>query len=154
MTKSLSLTFLLVLTFVSHSFGQTKQRNDTANSYWLTPKYMTPLEFIETMKVKSTNSNNINVVTMVDSFANNWLTKKDIDTLIKLVNSKDKCNCFLNPLSSYIPTNDSGEVGGYATWLIKAYKEKRKVSFGLNACPKVDKAEADKLIKWWTMQTQ
>ena len=115
---------------------------------------MTPLGFIETMEIKNNQASNINVVTIVDSFPNDWLTKKDIDTLIKLVNSKEKCNCFLNPLSSYIPTNDSGEVGGYAIWLITAYKEKKKVSFGLNACPKVDKTVADRLIKWWAVQTK
>ena len=45
-------------------------------------------------------------------------------------------------------------MGGYATWLIKAYKDKKKVSFGLNACPKVDKADADKLTKWWSVKTK
>jgi hypothetical protein len=154
MTKFIVLTFLLVLTFVTYSFGQTKPSNDTADFYWLKPKNMTPLDFIQTMKVKSTQVNDIYVVTIVDSFPNNWLTKKDIDTLIKLIKSKDKCNCFLNPLSSYIPTNDNGEVGGYAAWLIKAYANKKKVSFGLHACPKVNNLEADKLIKWWTTQTK
>lgn len=152
MTNSILLTFLFVLTLENYSWGQSHK--DTAISHWLTPKNMTPLEFIEIMKFKSTESNNNNIVTMPDSFANNWLTKNDIDTLIKLVNSKEKCKCYLNPLSSNIPTNESGEVGGLATWLIKAYKEKSRVSFGLYACPKVDQYEAGSLIKWWTTQSK
>lgn len=154
MTKFLSLVILFVLTFATYSFSQTKQSGDIPKSYLLTPKNMTPLDFIETMKIKSTQINNINVVTMADSFPNNWLTKKDVDTLINLINSKEKCNCFSNPLSSYIPTNDSAEIGGYAIWLIKSYKEKKKISFGLNACPKTDVVEADKLMKWWALQTK
>ena len=93
----------------------------------------------------------ITVVTMLDSFPKNWVKKEDIDTLIKLVNSREKCRCFLNPLSSHIPF-DSAEIGGYAARLIESYKEKKKLSFGLYACPKVDWIEADKLVNWWTQE--
>ena len=164
MTKILSISVLLTLTCASFSFGQDSLRNKKSNtslndtsvnreSYWLTPQKMTPLSFLERMKIKGKRINNLAVVTMEDSFPNNWLTKNDIDTLIKLVNSKEKCNCFINPLSSYIPS-DNANVGGYAIRFIEAYKEKRKVSFGLYACPKVDKVEANKLIQWWTGQSK
>ena len=164
MTKSLSITVLLTLIFISYSFGQDNSRNKKSStslnntsgnkhSYWLNPQKMTPLSFLETMKIKGKGFNKLGVVIMENSFPDNWLTKKDIDTLIKLVNSNEKCNCFLNPLSSYIP-NDNANVGGYAIQLIAAYKAKIKVSFGLHACPKVDKAEAYKLIQWWTRQSQ
>ena len=109
---------------------------------------------METMKIKDNQVNKLAVVTMEDSFPKNWLTKSDIDILIKLVNSKEKCNCFLNPLSSYISTNDHAELGGYAICLINAYKEKRNVSFGLNACPKTNKVDANELIQWWTKRNR
>jgi hypothetical protein len=164
MAKPLLTAFLLTLTFSSFSFGQNDTKNKTANTslkhttsnkhwHWLTPQKMTPLTFLEAMKIKGKPVNNLAVVTMEDSFPNNWLTRKDIDTLIKLVNSQQRCNCFLNPLSSYIP-NDSAYVGGYAIRLIVAYKEERKVTFGLYACPKVDKIVADRLIQWWTNQSE
>jgi hypothetical protein len=164
MTKLFLIMLLLTFACSSFSFGQNDSKNKKANTslkdtrsnkhwYWLTPQKMTPLSFLETMKIKGKRVSNLTVVTMEDSFPRNWLTRKDIDTLIKLVNSKEKCNCFLNPLSSYIP-NDSANLGGYAIRLIEAYKEKRKITFGLHACPKVDKSVADKLIQWWTNQSE
>ena len=142
----------MVFTFATSSFSQTEPGSQKSTSYWLTPQKMIPLSFMEAMRIKNNQVNKIPIVTMEDNFPNNWVTKKDIDTLIKLVNSREKCNCLLNPLSSYIPTKDIAELGGYAIWLIKAYREKRNVTFGLYACPKVNKVEADELILWWAIQ--
>ncbi|RZK01857.1 MAG: hypothetical protein EOO46_19035 [Flavobacterium sp.] len=150
--KSILLSFLLLFLITTFSFGQKKTLSGQSTTHWLTPEKMTPLSFLHTMKIKGNQANHFAVLTMVDSFPKDWLTKKDIDTLVKLVNVKEKCSCFLNPLSSYIPTNDSAELGGYAIRLIKAYKEKRKVSFGLYACPKIEKGEGDALIRWWATQ--
>ena len=66
-----------------------------------------------------------------------------------LVKSKDKCNCFVSPLSSTIPFSDSADLGGYAIEFIKSFKENRKVDFGLYSCPKTNDTVADKLIQWW-----
>src|SRR5690606_24561516 len=134
--------------------GQSKSTSKNSTSHFLTPKNMTPLSFMETLKPKDNLESKLGLVTMIDSFPSNWLTKKDIDTLIKLVNSTEKYNCLKNPFSSYIPTNDSADLGGYAIWLIKAYKEKLSVSFGLHLCPKTNKRDADELIQWWTKQNK
>jgi hypothetical protein len=122
---------------------------DTSSPHvsWLTPESMTPLEFLRTIKQGDTYGP-LGVVTMWDNFPKNWVKKKDVATLIKLVNSKEKCHCILNPLSSYIP-NDSADLGGYVTQLIESYKEKKKLSFGLYACPKTNKIDANKLVNWW-----
>src|SRR4249919_1412506 len=125
MTKLTSIAVLSIWGFMSFSCGQFKSKNkksdtsssdiiDKKNIYWLTSKKMTPLRFLETMKVKGNQINQLGVVTMKDSFPENWVTKRDVDALIRLVNSKQMCNCFLNPLSSYIPPDDSADVGGYA----------------------------------------
>lgn len=118
--------------------------------FWLSPESMTPLEFLRIMK-QLDNYRPFGGVTMLDSFPKNWVKKKDIDTLIKLVHSREKCNCFLNPLSSYIP-KDSADLGGYAIQLIESYKQKKKLTFGLYACPKTNKIEADKLVNWWNQR--
>jgi hypothetical protein len=118
---------------------------------WLTPESMTPLQFLATIKQKD-SSVPLGVLTMLDSFPEDWAKKKDIDTLIKLVNSREKCYCFLNPLSSHIP-NDSADLGGYAIQLIESYKGKKKLSFGLYACPKTNKIQADKLVSWWKVSS-
>ena len=85
---------------------------------------------------------------MVDEFPIDWVKKEQIDTLVSMLNSNDTCECFLNPLSSTIP-NDVAEKGGYAAIFIKAFKEKKAVSFGLYSCPKVNKELNKELITWW-----
>ncbi|CAN5544684.1 hypothetical protein BH10BAC2_BH10BAC2_37860 [soil metagenome] len=91
---------------------------------------------------------------MYDDFPDFWVNANDIDTLITLVESKQKCYCFLNPLSSHIPFGDSADLGGYVIRIIKAYKENRRLSFGLYSCPKTNEKDAEELIKWWASQKQ
>jgi len=128
---------------------QSEMENETGE-LWLNPKNMTPLSFIETVR-KKTNAGDLNVITMFDDFPDNWIKREDIDSLIKLVKSEEKCYCFLNPLSSFIPS-DSATVGGYAIQLITAYRMGERVNFGLYSCPKTNEFEADNIIKWWTEQ--
>lgn len=159
---------LFISTFLYISCGQNNSTttnnlsNDTSKvtsektsegvtQFWLTPKNLTPYSFLEIMKWKGPASNIPAVIVMTDSFPDNWIKREDIDSLIKLVNAKEKCNCFKNPLSSHIP-NDSADIGGYAVALIASFKQKEKVSFGPYACPKTNKKEADELIQWWTTE--
>ena len=162
MIKRIFISIFLGLAFCSFSFGQIKSHkqkstislydSSTATKvYKQTVKQMTPLSFLERMKIKGNPVAKFAVVSMQDSLPANWLKKSHIAALIKLVKSKAKCYCFVSPLSSYIPGGNA-DVGGYAIWLIEAYKEKRKVSFGLYACPKVDNSKAEKLIQWWKTQ--
>lgn len=123
-------------------------RGITSVSSWVTPARLTPLTFLETMKKKGGFGDKIGVVVMIDSFPSNWLKRGDIDTLIKLVTSKEKCNCFLNPLSSFIP-RDSADIGGYAGRLLDAYRRDTVVSFGLYACPKATDKDSEDLKLWW-----
>lgn len=132
----------------SSNSGSTSVDISVQHVSWLTPESMTPLEFLGTMK-QGDNYDPLEVVVMLDSFPKNWIKKKDIDNLSKPVNSREKCLCFLNPLSSYIP-KDSADLGGYAMKLIESYKQKKKLSFGLYACPKTTKIEAEELINWWS----
>jgi hypothetical protein len=87
---------------------------------------------------------------MVDDFPVEWVKESDIDTLIRLVTSTKKCNCFVNPLSSYIPTNQNADIGGYAIIFINSFREKSKVSLGLYSCPKTNKKSVEEINKWWT----
>jgi hypothetical protein len=47
---------------------------------------------------------------MVDQFPIGWVKQYDIDTLVTLIKSTKKCYCFLNPLSSFVPLNQSAEI--------------------------------------------
>lgn len=124
-----------------------KQKSDTIQ--WLTPNQFTPISFIHTAAKKSVQSNSINVITMVDDFPQNWVKDKDVDSLLAYIESTEKCNCFLNPLSSYIPVNNHADVGGYAIIFINSFRYKQKVDLGLYSCPKTDSKSVDEIRKWW-----
>lgn len=124
---------------------------NTAAALWLSPKTMTPFSFLAIMKKRKEDGNTLGAVTMTDDFPNNWIRKEDIAALLKLIDSQEKCSCFLNPLSSRIPTGNA-TVGGYAIAFVDAYKEKRNVSFDLCACPEANKQKANALRKWWAAQ--
>jgi len=119
---------------------------------FLTTKDLTPSSFLNIMQYKGNHDSAINVVTMYDDFPDQWVDSSDIDSLLTLIESKQKCYCFLNPLSSYIPFDDSADLGGYAIRIIKAYKENTRVSFGLYSCPKTNEKEVKELNKWWASQ--
>lgn len=121
--------------------------NGSVNAPWLSPRNMTPFSFLEIMK----KGNNLGAVTMENDFPTNWVGKEDVASLIRLIDSKKKCSCFVNPLSSRIPSGDAN-VGGYAIAFLTAYKEGRKVDFGLYACPETYKQEVDALLVWWAAQ--
>jgi len=131
---------------------------DTAfiNSIWKSnnlfprPEQYDPITFINSVSriVNSESKPLISCMTMIDKFPTDWVKKEHIDTLITMLDSKDSCGCFLNPLSSYIPSGFA-EKGAYAAIFIKAYKDKQVVSFGLYACPKIDDKLNEELKKWW-----
>jgi hypothetical protein len=118
--------------------------------HWLTPNQFTPITFINAVTKSNKQDTLINVITMVDEFPKDWIKPSDIDTLMTLIRSTKKCNCFLNPLSSFIPTKDHADIGGYAIIFINAYRQKTKVDLGLYSCPKTDKKSVDEITKWWT----
>ena len=118
--------------------------------HWLTPGQFTPISFLNAVIKKSSKTSFLNVITMVDEFPVDWVKPSDVDTLVTLIKSTKKCNCFLNPLSSFIPTNENADVGGYAIIFLNSFRQKTKVSLGLYSCPQTNKKSADEIIKWWT----
>jgi hypothetical protein len=111
-----------------------------------TNEYKDPLSLLKRVHIVD----DIGAVTISGNFPDNWIKRSDVETLITLVKNKSKCVCLLDPISSYVPFDSLAEVGGYAIQWIKASKENRNYSFQLYTCPKVDTAEADSLIKWYT----
>ncbi|NVN95853.1 MAG: hypothetical protein HXX18_11275 [Bacteroidetes bacterium] len=158
--------FLTILVFVSCrqdnsiSTGETTDSNQLTNHnaslqekgdnvIWMTPKQFTPISFLNAVVRKNDKDTLINVITMVDDFPIDWVKKSDIDTLMTLIKSTKRCNCFLNPLSSYIPTNISADIGGYAIIFVNSFRQKTKIKMGLYSCPKTEKQSVEKLTKWW-----
>ena len=129
-----------------------QQNSDTI--LWLTPNEFTPISFLNAVIKQNDKDTLINVITMVDEFPVDWVKQSDIDTLITLITSTKKCNCFLNPLSSYIPTNKNADIGGYAIIFINSFRQKSKINLGLYSCPKTDKKSAEIINKWWKVYKQ
>ena len=119
------------------------QRSDIS---WVNPQNFKPLDFLYLVKGEIPN---LNLITISNNFPDNWVRKNDIDSLMKLISSKQKCKCVVNPFSSYLPTNELSDLGGYAIFLIKSFKEQKKVNIGLHLCPKTSQTEVDILKKWW-----
>ena len=162
--------FLTFFLFVACGQNESKKTNDNLSAInsvdtlqtnsdsiqWLTPKQFTPKSFISALELHNHRQHDIvNVMTMYNDFPSDWVKPSDIDTLIKLISSTKKCECFLNPISSNIPTQDEyAEIGGYAIIFINAYRQKIKVDLGLYNCPKTDKKSAEEIIKWWAETKQ
>jgi len=160
--------FLTILTLVAYNQIEMVRANEKDNNHFisfqtndsvkvergssslLTPKQFTPLSFIKALTIANeVERHSINVTTMADSFPNDWVKASDLDSLMALIGSTTKCNCFLNPLSSYIPTNENADIGGYAIIFINSFRQKTRISLGLYKCPKTDKESVDEILEWW-----
>ena len=127
------------------------------NSFWiptysfLKPNQSNPISFIEgASETLKTEKDTVQIgLMMTDEFSDDWVKEEHIEYLISILQSKEVCGCFINPLSSYLPFDDFAEKGGFAGIFIKAYKENQKVSLGLYSCPKVDEKLNAELINWW-----
>ncbi|WP_245681393.1 hypothetical protein [Arcticibacter eurypsychrophilus] len=120
------------------------------SSFLLIPKQFTPLSFIKALTITNEVKHyTIHVTTMTDDFPDDWVKYSDLDSLMDLIGSTRKCNCFLNPLSSNIPTSDNADVGGYAIIFINSFRQKKRVSLGLYNCAKTNKESVDDILKWW-----
>lgn len=116
---------------------------------WMTPEQFTPISFLDAVVNKTNQDTILNLISMMDEFPLDWVKQTDIDTLMTLINSTKKCRCFLNPLSSYIPTNESADMGGYAILFINSFRQKSKISLGLFSCPKTNKQSIKEINQWW-----
>jgi len=143
--------FLAIIFLLSCSQNRVKDPNGN-NNEWLKPEQFTPISFIDYFIIETNQSSNINIITMMDCFPDNWVKKSDLEALIPLIKSTKKCNCFQNPISSYIPSKVTANVGGYAILFINSYRKKEKIKLGLNACPQTDKISVEEIERWWLEQ--
>ncbi len=146
--------YILTLAFVFVSCRNSVQKNTTVNDFlksqeknFKSGKDYSPLSFIKEAQ-KNIPQKSLNFVLAMNDFPKDWVKTEDLDSLVAIIDSKEKCNCYLNPFSSYIP-NDSAEVGGFAIEFIKAFKENKQVDLGLYSCPKINKKEAEEIKSWW-----
>ncbi|MCO5250867.1 MAG: hypothetical protein M9949_05525 [Candidatus Kapabacteria bacterium] len=125
------------------------ERMSRGNSNWLNPDYYTPLSLIQHLMIEENRTKEVNVTTIMDEFPDDWVTKSDIETLMTMVESTQKCDCLVNPLSSNIPTEEDADVGGYAIKFLNAFRNQEKVSIGYYICPKTSPEEVEEIRNWW-----
>jgi hypothetical protein len=84
-------------------------------------------------------------------FPENWVKPNDIQYLISIMYSKEKCCGYMNIYSSTI-SDENAEVGGFAMIFLNSYISKTKINLGLNSNPKVDSASIKKIENWYQKQ--
>jgi len=111
------------------------------------PKDLNPKSFISLFKERY-NKTSINTISLVGDFPDNWVKPNDVQYLISIMYSKEKCCGYMNIFSSTLLTEDA-EVGGFAITFLNSYISKTRINLGLNSNPKVDAASIKKIEIWY-----
>jgi hypothetical protein len=140
---------------ISLAFSQSsKADSGTFQQFFRNSEHLQVQSYLELLRLDTSNHVLGNILTITDHFPGHFVKAKDIDSLLSLVKSKQKCKCALNPLSSYIPIKDTAELGGFAIDLIKSYKNNKPYSIWLYSCPHADDKEAEALLNWWKSKSK
>ncbi|MFH7005431.1 hypothetical protein [Flavobacterium bizetiae] len=144
----LSLLVVIILLSGSYLFYNFKI-NKTKKEYYkkLSPKDLDPKSFIELFKERY-NKTPINSISMVGDFPENWVKSNDVEYLMSIMNSREKCCGYMNVFSSFI-SNENAEVGGFAIIFLNSYISNTKINLGLNCNPKTDEESVKKIENWY-----
>lgn len=120
------------------------------NKYFktLSPKDLNPKSFISLFKEKYNKDSEFHYVSMLGDFPDNWVKPNDVQYLISIMYSKEKCCGYMNIFSSTLLTEDA-EVGGFAIIFLNSYISKTRINLGLNSNPKADAASIKKIETWY-----
>ncbi|MET0944122.1 MAG: hypothetical protein ABWY22_01795 [Flavobacterium sp.] len=127
--------------------------NKTKKEYYknLSPKDLHPKSFITLFTEKYNKDSKLNFITLSGEFPENWVKPNDIQYLISIIHSKQKCCGYMNMFSSTI-SDENAEVGGFAIIFLNSYISRTKINLGLNCNPKVDLASIRKIETWHQKQ--
>lgn len=144
----LALLVVIILLSGSYLFYNFKI-NKTKKEYYkkLSPKDLDPKSFIELFKERY-NKTPINSISMVGDFPENWVKLNDVEYLMSIMNSREKCCGYMNVFSSFI-SNENAEVGGFAIIFLNSYISNTKINLGLNCNPKTDEESVKKIENWY-----
>ncbi|GAA3750897.1 hypothetical protein GCM10022422_39730 [Flavobacterium ginsengisoli] len=150
MKKVILLLIIVLSLFVGGYLFYAFKINSLEKEYHknLSPKDLNPESFITLFKEKYNKKSQLNFVTLLGEFPENWVKQKDIPYLISIMNSKEKCCGYMNFFSSTI-SNEDAEVGGFAIIFLNSYISKTKINLGLNSNPKTDKESINKIEDWY-----
>lgn len=144
----IALLVVIILLSGSYLFYNFKI-NKTKKEYYknLSPKDLDPKSFIELFKERY-NKTPINSISMVGDFPENWVKSNDVEYLMSIMNSHEKCCGYMNVFSSFI-SNENAEVGGFAIIFLNSYISNTKINLGLNCNPKTDEESVKKIENWY-----
>lgn len=74
--------------------------------------------------------NFVKLITLTGDLPKNWVKPTDVEYLISIMKSKEKCCEYMNTFSSTI-SNDHGEVGGFAIIFLNSYISQTKIGIEL-----------------------
>ncbi|MDA6068579.1 hypothetical protein NJT12_03000 [Flavobacterium sp. AC] len=112
---------------------------------------MNPKSFIKVFRENYNKDSAFHFVSMIGEFPDKWVKPNDIQYLMSIMRSKEKCCGYMNMFSSTLVT-DNGEVGGFAVIFLNSYISNTKIKMGLNCNPKTDKESIEKIEKWYQKQ--
>ncbi|TDX12195.1 hypothetical protein [Flavobacterium sp. S87F.05.LMB.W.Kidney.N] len=144
----LSLVLVLILvtgTYLFYDFKTKKAQKEYYKTLFI--KDLDPESFITICKDRY-NKTPINSVTMTGEFPENWVKPDDVQYLISIIRSQEKCCGYMNIFSSYLSTEDA-EIGGFAIIFLNSYISKKKINLGLNCYPKTDRESIKKIEIWY-----
>lgn len=149
--KKIILSLLIVFIaltgcYLFYDFKINKPKKEYYKS--LSPKDLNPKSFISLFKEKYNKDSKLNFITLTGDFPKNWVKPNDIEYLISIMYSKEKCCGYMNVFSSFI-SSENAEVGGFAIIFLNSYISKTKINLGLNSNPKVDAASIKKIETWY-----
>lgn len=123
-----------------------------SKSYFVNLNDYSVYQFIELLKMDKDKPSQLNILTIGMKTPENWLTKKDIDSLMTLIHSTEPAKCVMQVVSSHLPVGDNSTIGGQVMDIIEAFKENKSYPTILTSCAKTDQERIDKLTKWWDEQ--
>ncbi|MGO4770066.1 hypothetical protein ACEN2I_00250 [Flavobacterium sp. W22_SRS_FK3] len=111
-------------------------------------KDLDPKSFITLLAEKYKEDSPLNFVTMIGDFPNDWVKPKDLQYLISIMYSKEKCCGYMSFFSSTI-SDENAEIGGFAIIFLNSYISHTKINLGLNSNPKTNEETTKKIEKWY-----
>ena len=148
--KKITLLLLVIGTmstsaFLFFNFKKNKESREYSKTIYI--KDLDPKSFITICKQRY-NKTAFNTVTMSGEFPDNWVKTNDIEYLISIMHSKEKCCGYTNIFSSSVSSQDA-EVGGFAIIFLNSYMNKTKINLGLNNYPKTNEESIRKIENWY-----
>lgn len=125
---------------------------------------MTATELMGIVMESEVKDSGRNMISILDWHGKgSWVKETELEYLVKLVHSEQKCRCLVNFLSSTLPGNEEyATVGGVAMDVIDYYRGEIEQFPGKTMimyhngnypvwyrCPKTDAARAKEIEEWW-----